>query len=304
MSAAKGTYWFWDRWAADLGVRKLSPAARGVWIDLLVFAAAGTPTGYVTDRKGRSIPLDEIARFTNCPIQELPKLLDEIAEKGVASRDRTGRLFNRFMVKESALSAKRSKAGKEGYKSLKNKKTPVLPEANSPAKQGEGKGLDPPLVHSEGLEGSGAGTARAGALITEAAFVLADQVCDALGWDRDDIRRVGVPYETQKWVTAGWDAGLCVATVIRVAAGRDVVRVRYFEKPIAAAHAQMATPLPVAVIKPQETVHAAPQSAFAAAKDRGRAAHAKLQAFIAEHDRGEGDGQVIEIMPGARRRGS
>jgi len=115
MTATRSTTWFWSDWIGDEAVRRLTPSERGVWIDLLALASAGSPTGYVCDAKGRPLTLAEICRVTNAASpDEVAKLIDGILEKGAASRDRTGRLFNRRMVRDAELRAKRSRAGKIG----------------------------------------------------------------------------------------------------------------------------------------------------------------------------------------------
>jgi len=115
MSATSKTMWFWSDWLGDEAVRRLTPAERGVWIDLLALAAAGTPRGFVCNDKGEPLTLDEIARVTNAGSpDEVAKHIAGILTKGAASRDRTGRLFNRRMVRDTELSAKRSRAGRKG----------------------------------------------------------------------------------------------------------------------------------------------------------------------------------------------
>ena len=114
MSAHDSTQWFWSDWRGDPLVRRLTPAERGLWIDLLSYAAASTPVGYICDQQGSPISYEEIARFTNATPTEVATLIDSILAKGVASRDRTGRLFNRRMVRKAELSAKRKRIGKDG----------------------------------------------------------------------------------------------------------------------------------------------------------------------------------------------
>lgn len=122
MSAAQRTNWFWSDWLGDQAVRRLTPAERGVWIDLLALAAAASPVGYVCDDRGRPLILEEIARVSNVGnTDEVAKLIAGILEKGAASRDRAGRLFNRRMVrdaenaaKKAALASKRAAAGHVG----------------------------------------------------------------------------------------------------------------------------------------------------------------------------------------------
>lgn len=122
MSAQHSTQWFWSDWLGDQQVRRLTLAERGLWIDLLALAAVASPTGYVCDDRGNPLTNEEIARVTNAGSpEEVGKLIDAIVAKGVASRDRTGRLFNRRMVRQAELSAKRKRAGKIGGDHMKLK---------------------------------------------------------------------------------------------------------------------------------------------------------------------------------------
>lgn len=114
MSAKQSTNWFWSDWAGDQAVRSLTPAERGLWIDLLTLAAVGQPTGYVVDARGEPVPLEQIARFANCSAAEASSLIAGILAKGAASQDRTGRLFNRRMVRDVELSVKKRRAGHLG----------------------------------------------------------------------------------------------------------------------------------------------------------------------------------------------
>jgi hypothetical protein len=114
MSARHSTKWFWCDWAGDPAVRRLTPAERGMWIDLLSIASDGEPVGFVCDVRGDPVAVEEIARFANCSAAEALSLIDGILKKGAASRDRSGRLFNRRMVRDYATSVKRRAAGEPG----------------------------------------------------------------------------------------------------------------------------------------------------------------------------------------------
>ncbi len=119
MAASSCTMWFWSDWLGDQEVRRLTPEERGVWIDMLALAAAASPIGYVCDGKGRALTIEEIARVTNASPEAVSKLIVGILEKGVASRDRTGRLFNRRMVRDAIARVKkkelREKRASAGY---------------------------------------------------------------------------------------------------------------------------------------------------------------------------------------------
>ena len=87
MSAGASTRFFWSDWLGDQAVRRLTPAERGLWIDLLALAAAASPVGYVCDSCGTPLTDAEIGRLANCSANEAGNLIVGIIEKGVASRD-------------------------------------------------------------------------------------------------------------------------------------------------------------------------------------------------------------------------
>ena len=121
LSAHQSTQFFWSDWLGDQEVRRLSLAERGLWIDLLALAAVGKPVGYVCDQRGNPLSYEEIARVTNATPTEVESLIAGILEKGAASRDRTGRLFNRRMTRQAEMSAKKRRAGRLGGEHTKLK---------------------------------------------------------------------------------------------------------------------------------------------------------------------------------------
>jgi hypothetical protein len=134
MSATSRANWFWSDWLGDPAVRRLTPAERGVWIDLLGLAAVANPTGYVCDEKGRALNLEEIARWCNATSpDEVSELITGILDKGAASRDRAGRLYNRRMVREASVAAKRRANGQLGGAAtrLKWQAFSFLPQQNA-----------------------------------------------------------------------------------------------------------------------------------------------------------------------------
>src|SRR5438132_1410115 len=117
MSATSFTPWFWSDWLGDVAVRRLTPAERGLWIDLLALAYQGTPQGYVTDAQGRAISAEEIARLTNSKgPKTVATSIKNILAKGVASADvgpdGEQRLYCRRMVRNADKSNTKSKASK------------------------------------------------------------------------------------------------------------------------------------------------------------------------------------------------
>ena len=86
---------------------------------MLALAAIGIPAGYVCDHKGNPLSYEEIGRFANASPTEVESLIAGILEKGAASRDRTGRLFNRRMTRQAEKAAKKRMAGKLGGEQTK-----------------------------------------------------------------------------------------------------------------------------------------------------------------------------------------
>ena len=81
---------------------------------MLALAAAASPFGYVCDGKGRPLTDGEIARVTGATPEAVSELIAGIIDKGVASRDRTGRIYNRRMVRDAELKRKRAEVGRDG----------------------------------------------------------------------------------------------------------------------------------------------------------------------------------------------
>jgi hypothetical protein len=134
MSATAKTNWFWSDWLGDQAVRRLSPAARGVWIDCLALMATASPVGYLCDDRGRPLNHEEIARVTNAGSSiVVAKLLAEILEVGAASIDRTGRMYNRRMVRDAEVATKRRRNGQLGAAAtrLKWQEVSGLPRQNA-----------------------------------------------------------------------------------------------------------------------------------------------------------------------------
>lgn len=171
MSAHQSTQWFWSDWAGDQDVRRLTPAERGLWIDLLALAAVGKPTGYVCDQRGNPISYEEIARFTNATPTEVESLIAGILEKGAASRDRSGRLFNRRMVRQAEKTAQKRMAGKLGGDQTKKawnalKTMAINQSATAPARA---PATAPPTrpIHSSSIKTTTARVERAAKPVSE-----------------------------------------------------------------------------------------------------------------------------------------
>lgn len=126
MSKRPAFQWYPDDWLTDVGLRECSPAARGIWIDLLSLMHQGEPYGHL--RKGKlDYSLGLIARTCGVEPKVLIGFLEELEHHAVFSRTESGTIFSRKMVRDEEL---RELRGAGGRKSLNN--------ANVPKKKGFG----------------------------------------------------------------------------------------------------------------------------------------------------------------------
>lgn len=158
--------------------------------------------------------------------------------------------INVEIARADEISSKRSASAKQRYS-----KSAANADAIAPA--------NADTVHSTQKEGGGGDAgARGQSLISPDDFAFADRVLDAWGVDREDPRAIATAYTARRWLNAGWNAELCVATIQTVmaalaASGRNGPdSLKYFEKAIARAHAEQAAPVPVAEIPKAKYVKA------------------------------------------------
>jgi hypothetical protein len=151
MSASSKTDWFWSDWLGDQAVRRLTPAERGVWIDLLALMAVACPTGYLCDETGRPLTEADVGRVTNASAEEVAERIAAILAKGAASQDRDGRIYNRRMVRDAANAAKKRANGKRGGVAtrLKWQALSSLPQQNAWQRPQQTRGPPFPLSKKE-----------------------------------------------------------------------------------------------------------------------------------------------------------
>lgn len=88
---------------------------------------------------------------------------------------------------------------------------------------------------------------RGKSMLSEADHTLAKRIVEAMGITLDYPEAQGSSYFAAKWVAEGWQPDLIVSTIAHVTAkrGKAPNSLKYFEKAIADAHAELARPLPV-----------------------------------------------------------
>lgn len=111
-----GTAWtkfFWSDWLSDVGLRRCSLAARGLWMDMLCISVDCDPTGNLV-LAGRPFDSADIARMTGASVQEVDSLLEELDRNGVFSRDRNGIIYSRRIVRDAKRHRDNVKNGRKG----------------------------------------------------------------------------------------------------------------------------------------------------------------------------------------------
>lgn len=122
MSATLWSKFYWSDWKSDVRVQSCSLAARGLWMEMLCIAAQHNPIGYVAI-DGKALGAKEIARHSGATVEETEKLIKELEDAGVFSRDRTSKIYSRRMINESKRREKGKLDGlKGGNPTLLNQK--------------------------------------------------------------------------------------------------------------------------------------------------------------------------------------
>lgn len=153
---------------------------------------------------------------------------------------------------------------------------PIMANHPSTTVERSANDLRSPYSHKERVDVGGDARASPGCAITPEAFALCDELMRLQRLEKDDPRCIASAYAVQAWLTKGWKYEVIRSTVDIVMSKRADApsALRYFEKAIAAAHAEFDRPLPVAVIQ-EEKPHVVrktvrPRGALDAAADYQR----------------------------------
>ncbi|MCC4240359.1 hypothetical protein [Thalassospira povalilytica] len=130
-------------WRADPALRVCSLAARGLWVEMLCIMHEATPRGYLTI-KGRAVTDAQLAALSGASIDDITKLIGELEDMGVFSRDGKGCIYSRRIIrdeKKSRIAQKNGKSGGNPKLSSHGKQTQNPASVNPPDKGGD-KGQD------------------------------------------------------------------------------------------------------------------------------------------------------------------
>jgi hypothetical protein len=123
MSAIPFIKFYPSDWLSEESLRLVSPAARGLWIDMLCLMAKNDRRGYLEVNGGVNPSLIQLGRLVGMSAQEIEPLLEELKSAGTCSVDANGTLFSRRLVRDTDAYEKAVSYGKKGGNpKIKNKK--------------------------------------------------------------------------------------------------------------------------------------------------------------------------------------
>lgn len=100
-------------WRKDPALAPCSLAARGLWIEMMCIAHESDSYGTLSVN-GKALTAAQLARMVGESPRLVDKLLAELEEAGVFSRNENGAIFSRRMVKDEAIRNVRAEAGRQG----------------------------------------------------------------------------------------------------------------------------------------------------------------------------------------------
>jgi len=100
-------------WLRDTALRTCSIGARGLWIDMICLMHEGNPYGYL--KVGNKVILpDNLCRIVGATLDEVEGWLSELSDAGVCSKDESGCIYCRRMVRDEEVRRRRAAGGKLG----------------------------------------------------------------------------------------------------------------------------------------------------------------------------------------------
>lgn len=132
----------WRDWQGDPALRMCSPAARGVWMDMLAIMFEATPRGELLVN-GRQPTMAQLGSVFGVAEKVARSLVDELENCGVFSRTESNVIYSRRMVRDKALSDTGRAYGSTGGNPALTKKDNQ--DGTDEPDEGNGGGLTPPV---------------------------------------------------------------------------------------------------------------------------------------------------------------
>lgn len=131
---------FWPQdWQRDPALRSCGIASRGLWIELICIMHDGTPYGHLTIN-GKPATMKQLGTITGAGEKEVTKLLEELEDAGVFSRNDDGVIFSRRMIRDHD----RSEEGKRNVNKRGDRSDPSTPPNRGPSSPPNPKANSPP----------------------------------------------------------------------------------------------------------------------------------------------------------------
>jgi len=101
-------------WRGDAGLRIVSLAARGLWIEMLCVMHEADPYGHLIGKTGKALTVDDLASVVGKPVEVVAACLSELEEQGVFSRTKAQVIVSRRMIRDHNRARKMRENGKMG----------------------------------------------------------------------------------------------------------------------------------------------------------------------------------------------
>ena len=103
-----------DAWLSEEGLRVCCLEAQGLWFRCLCLMFKNEERRGYLEHKGVPIDHEWLARSVNVPVQKVEKLVAELEKARVFSRDSSGVIYSRRMVRDEAARLQSQEHGKRG----------------------------------------------------------------------------------------------------------------------------------------------------------------------------------------------
>lgn len=113
MSAVPWLKFFPSNWRSDPALRSCSIGARGLWMEMICIMHEAEPRGSLRIN-GVPVTAKQLAALAGIRQKECEKLLAELENSGVFSRENDGEIYSRRMRRETEKALKDKENGKQG----------------------------------------------------------------------------------------------------------------------------------------------------------------------------------------------
>lgn len=128
--------WYPDDWLSDAGLRMVSLAARGLWMDMLCMMFNSPERGNLRKQNGTEVKAKALAKSCGVSEAEIVDLWAELEDAGVFSRRADGTIYSRRMVRDEHIRTIRAEAGRRGGRPSKTEskaEAKITPPSPSPS---------------------------------------------------------------------------------------------------------------------------------------------------------------------------